>query len=225
VINDTTRGPGHRGRPHSHSHSDPHGHDAFSVEQPGSRRMRGLGGRPGSGRPGPGGPGSGRGHGPRPHGGRFQMRRGIIRDAILGLLAEQPMHGYQVMQELAERSGGRWHPSAGSIYPTLQQLEDEGLVVAEDRDGRNTFSLTEAGQAAAKALPADRPWSRHEGGDDLRGLVRELGVAAIQVTRVGSPAARDEARKVLTDTRRALYRLLADDETTSETIAQTSSEA
>ena len=84
--------------------------------------MRGLGGRIG-----------GHGHGDaRPHGGRFQMRRGIIRDAILGLLAEQPMHGYQVMQELAERSGGRWHPSAGSIYPTLQQLEDEGLV---DRGG------------------------------------------------------------------------------------------
>ncbi len=88
------------------------------------------------------------------------MRRGIIRDAILHLLAEQPMHGYQVMQELSERSGGRWHPSAGSIYPTLQQLEDEGLVTAEDRDGRKTFSLTEAGQAATTALPTDRPWSR-----------------------------------------------------------------
>jgi DNA-binding PadR family transcriptional regulator len=124
------------------------------------------------------------------------------------------MHGYQVMQELSERSGGRWHPSAGSIYPTLQQLEDEGLVTAEDRDGRRTFSLTEAGQAAAKAVPADRPWSRHEGGNDLGALIRELNVAAIQVNRVGSTAARDGAGKILTDARRALYRLLADDDAT-----------
>jgi len=200
VINDDTRRTGHRGRPPFHPHTD----DTLSVERPGSRRMRGLGGRIG-----------GHGHG-RPHGGRFQMRRGIIRDAILGLLAEQPMHGYQVMQELSERSGGRWHPSAGSIYPTLQQLEDEGLVTAEDRDGRKTFSLTEAGQAAAKAVPADRPWTRSEGRNDLGGLIRELNVAAIQVNRVGSPAARDEAVKVLTDARRALYRLLADDETVAE---------
>jgi DNA-binding PadR family transcriptional regulator len=200
VINDETRRTGHHGRPpiHSHHHTD----DTLSVERPGSRRMRGLGRLGGHGRP------------PRPHGGRFQMRRGIIRDAILHLLAEQPMHGYQVMQELSERSGGRWHPSAGSIYPTLQQLEDEGLVTAEDRDGRRTFSLTEAGQAAAKAVPADRPWSRHEGGNDLGSAMRELNVAATQVNRVGSPVARDEAGKVLTDARRALYRLLADDDAT-----------
>ena len=197
MINDDTRRTGHHGRPPFHPHTD----DTLSVERPGSRRMRGLGGRIG-----------GHGHG-RPHGGRFQMRRGIIRDAILGLLAEQPMHGYQVMQELSERSGGRWHPSAGSIYPTLQQLEDEGLVTAEDRDGRKTFALTEAGQAAAKAVPADRPWTRHDGRNDLGSLIRELNVAATQVNRVGSPAARDEAGKVLTDARRALYRLLADDET------------
>ena len=196
MINDDTRRTGHHGRPPFHPHTD----DTLSVERPGSRRMRGLGGRIG-----------GHGHG-RPHGGRFQMRRGIIRDAILGLLAEQPMHGYQVMQELSERSGGRWHPSAGSIYPTLQQLEDEGLVTAEDRDGRKTFALTEAGEAAAKAVPADRPWTRHEGRNDLGGLIRELNVAAVQVNRVGSPAARDEASKVLTDARRSLYRLLADDE-------------
>ena len=74
---------------------------------------------------------------PRPgHGGRLHSRRGAIREATLALLAEQPMHGYQVMQELGERSGGRWRPSAGSVYPTLQQLEDEGLVTVEDRDGR-----------------------------------------------------------------------------------------
>jgi hypothetical protein len=162
--------------------------------------MRGLAGRLG-----------GHGRPSRPHGGRFQMRRGIIRDAILGLLAEQPMHGYQVMQELSERSGGRWHPSAGSIYPTLQQLEDEGpsrpRIATAARPSRPRLA------AGAKAVPADRPWSRHEGHNDLGGLIRELNVAAIQVNRVGSPAARDEAGKVLTDARRSLYRLLADDET------------
>ncbi len=126
------------------------------------------------------------------------------------------MHGYQVMQELAERSGGRWHPSAGSVYPTLQQLEDEGLVVAEDRDGRRTFALTETGRTAATAVPEERPWAHREGGDDLRGLARELGVATMQVVRVGSPAAVDEARKVLTDARRSLYRLLAEDESATE---------
>ena len=83
------------------------------------------------------------------------MRRGAVRDAILGLLAEEPMHGYQVMQELGERTGGRWRPSAGSIYPTLQQLEDEGLVTAEDRDGRQTFALTDSGPA--RPPPPSRP--------------------------------------------------------------------
>ena len=122
------------------------------------------------------------------------------------------MHGYQVMQELGERSGGRWRPSAGSVYPTLQQLEDEGLVTVEDRDGRRTFALTEAGRTAAEAIPADRPWIRREEGDDLGGLARELGIAAIQVTRVGTPAAQAAARTILTDARRSLYRLLADDE-------------
>ena len=122
------------------------------------------------------------------------------------------MHGYQVMQELGERSGGRWRPSAGSVYPTLQQLEDEGLVTVEDRDGRRTFALTDAGRTAAEAIPADRPWTRGEPGDDLRGLARELGIAAIQVNRVGTPAAQAAARTILTEARRSLYRLLADDE-------------
>jgi len=102
------------------------------------------------------------------------------------------------------------------VYPTLQQLEDEGLIVADERDGRRTFSLTEAGSTAAASLPSDRPWARPDGaaGDepDLRGLARELGIAAMQVTRVGSPTAIGEARTILTDARRQLYRLLADDE-------------
>jgi len=158
-----------------------------------------------------------RGHGPhgRPgmRGGHHQARRGALREAILVLLAEQPMHGYQVMQELEQRSGGRWRPSPGSIYPTLQQLEDEQLVTVEELDGRRTFRLTETGTTAASALPRERGWTGGRGGDaDLRGLTRELAAAAIQVGRVGSPSAIAEARTVLAETRRRLYRLLADDE-------------
>ena len=126
------------------------------------------------------------------------------------------MHGYQVMQELGERSGGRWRPSAGSVYPTLQQLEDEGLVTVEDRDGRRTFALTDAGRTAASAIPSDRPWSRGERADDLRGLARELGIAALQVSRVGTPAAQATAGTILTDARRSLYRLLAEDDATTD---------
>jgi DNA-binding PadR family transcriptional regulator len=140
------------------------------------------------------------------------MRRGAVRDAILRVLADEPMHGYQVMQELGARTGGRWQPSAGSVYPTLQQLEDEGLVSGADHDGRRTFALTDAGRAAAAALPTVGPWSQRGRGDDLRGLARELGIAAVQVSRVGSPAAVDEARTILTDARKALYRILADDQ-------------
>ena len=181
----------------------------ISIERPGSRRMRGLAGpddRRGRGRH------RGRRRASAAGPGRLQSRRGAIRDATLALLAEQPMHGYQVMQELAERSGGRWHPSAGSVYPTLQQLEDEGLVTVEDRDGRRTFALTDAGRTAAAAIPAERPWSRSTCGDDLRGLVRELGVAASRSPGSARPRGPSEARTVLTEARRALYRLLADDD-------------
>jgi DNA-binding PadR family transcriptional regulator len=136
------------------------------------------------------------------------------------LLAEEPMHGYQIMQELEQRSGGRWRPSAGSIYPTLQQLEDERLISGEELDGRRTFQLTDAGRTAAGALPGERAWTGGRGGhDDLRGLSRELAAAAMQVARVGSPAAVEEARGVLGDARRRLYRLLADDEATSPTAS------
>ena len=126
------------------------------------------------------------------------------------------MHGYQVMQELGERSGGRWRPSAGSVYPTLQQLEDEGLVTVEDRDGRRTFALTETGRTAAAAISSEHPWPRGDRADDLRHLARELGIAAIQVDRVGTVAAQSAARTILTDARRGLYRLLAEDDVSTD---------
>ena len=79
-----------------------------------------------------------------------RARRGDIRTAILRLLAEQPMHGYQIIQELSTRSGGVWNPSAGSIYPTLQQLADEGLVDSEESAGKKVYHLTDAGRAAGR---------------------------------------------------------------------------
>jgi DNA-binding PadR family transcriptional regulator len=192
------RGTAHRGGPHPthRHHADP--------DQPRGRGRRGDHGD----------------HGRRgPRGFRVQSRRGLIREAVLTLLAEQPMHGYQLITELGERTGGRWRPSAGSIYPTLQQLEDEGLVSAQEQEGRRVFSLTDAGRAAVAALdPTSRPWARRgdDARDDIRSLARELGIAAIQVMRVGSPAANDAARTVLTEARRDLYRILADDAPTTD---------
>ena len=169
----------------------------------------------------------GHGHHGRPgmRGGHHQARRGALREAILGLLAEQPMHGYQVMQELEQRSGGRWRPSPGSVYPTLQQLEDEQLISVEELDGRRTFRLTEAGATAAASLPREHGWTGGRGGDaDLRGRTRDLAAAALQVSRVGSPAAVAEARTVLDDARRRLYRLLADDEAVPTAAADADSD-
>ena len=157
-------------------------------------------------------------HGPL--GRRLQTRRGALREAVLTLLLEQPMHGYQIMQELETRTGGRWRPSAGSVYPTLQQLEDEQLVSVEEIDGRRTFQLTETGRTTAASLPKDRPWGPgRERGGDLRGLTRELSVAAMQVARVGTPATVEAAATILSDARRSLYRLLADDAPATEADA------
>ncbi len=164
-------------------------------------------------------------------GGRGPMvRRGDVRAAVLALLAEQPMHGYQVMQELTERSRGAWRPSAGSIYPTLQQLEDEGLVRAEERDGRRVFTLTDAGRAqAAQDQPGrsggrgPRPWdyARADDRSELGSLFRQVAEATMQVADVGTPDAKSRARDILVETRRALYRLLAEDDAAATSEGET----
>ncbi len=150
----------------------------------------------------------GRGRGGRP------IRRGEIRPLILRALTRKPMHGYEVIQELEQQSGGRWRPSAGSVYPTLQQLADEGLVTSEEVEGRRTYTLTEEGQAAAAAAPTRPRWSdaRSDGDVNIRQLALQVAGAVMQVQRVGSPRARAEAQRVLVDARRQLYRLLAEDE-------------
>ena len=124
------------------------------------------------------------------------------------------MHGYQVIQELEAQTQGRWRPSAGSIYPTLQLLEDEGLVTSEQVDGRRTFALTDEGRTAIADLPAGRgPWAGAERGEstDLRRLAIQVVSASMQVSRIGSPESRGQAAEILVETRRRLYGLLAED--------------
>jgi DNA-binding PadR family transcriptional regulator len=138
-----------------------------------------------------------------------------VRVAVLLLLAEQPMHGYQLMQAIAERSGGRWTPSPGAIYPTLAQLEDEGLVSVTADAGRKLATLTDAGRGAVEEL-------RGSGNDpfagatdappaaDVRGLLEQLHDAVRQVARTGTEAQLTAAADVLAQARRALYLLLAE---------------
>lgn len=150
-----------------------------------------------------------------PRQGSGRMARGDVRAAVLALLAEEPMHGYQIIREIEERSGGAWKPSAGSVYPTLQLLADEGLIVAEELRGRKTYSLTESGRAEADAA-ADRPapWASSSPRDagHHRALSKagvELAAATAQLARTGSPEQLQEAVAVLDDARRRLYAILA----------------
>ena len=173
---------------------------------------------------GPGHPGRGRGFGPPfahgfgPRGRGRKARRGDIRTAALLLLAEEPRNGYQIMQEVQERSGEAWRPSPGSVYPALAQLEDEGLIRTEDHDGRRLFAITDAGrELLAERGERPAPWDEvgAEYGGDLRALGRLLGevaTAASQIMRTGSEAQRERARQTLDGTRRELYQILADGE-------------
>jgi DNA-binding PadR family transcriptional regulator len=143
-----------------------------------------------------------------------RMARGDVRAAVLALLAEQPMHGYQIIQQIEERSRGSWKPSAGSVYPTLQLLADEGLIVADELQGRKTYSLTEAGREEAAAA-ADRPapWeSPSANGGGHRALSKsavDLAAAAAQLGRSGTPEQVQQAVQVLDEARRSLYSILA----------------
>ncbi|HJP88813.1 MAG TPA: PadR family transcriptional regulator [Candidatus Limnocylindrales bacterium] len=153
--------------------------------------------------------------GPGGRGGRPGVRRGEVRTLILGALADRPMHGYEVIQALEDKSRGMWRPSAGSIYPTLQQLSDEGLITGEDVDGRRTYTLTDEGRKVVAENPAPT-WDEADGTDtkapDVMRLAMELAAAVVQVQRVGSARAKREATRILTDARKQMYRLLSEDE-------------
>jgi DNA-binding PadR family transcriptional regulator len=167
---------------------------------------------------GPGGPR--RGHGPHGHGrphrpGGRRGRRGDVRTAILTLLVEQPRHGYEIISEIAERSSGFWRPSPGSIYPTLQLLADEGLVVSRDEGGKKLFELTDEGRAAAARQDGAPPWEQIAHDVDptevnLRKAGGTLIAAAIQVSQAGTPAQKKRAVEVLNEARRSLYGILGE---------------
>jgi hypothetical protein len=145
-----------------------------------------------------------------------RMGRGDVRAAVLALLAEQPMHGYQIIHEIEERSGGSWKPSAGSVYPTLQMLADEDLIIAEESGGKKTYSLTAAGRAEAETSGGkSAPWeSSGIGGPKMNALPKAgmaLAQAAAQVGRSGSPEQVKQAVEVLDEARRKLYSILAQD--------------
>jgi DNA-binding PadR family transcriptional regulator len=201
-------GPPHRGR----------------GRGPGHRRGRPD--RPPFGPPGfgPMGPGFGPWMGEAKFRRGRRVRRGDVRAAALALLAEEPRNGYQIIQEIAERSGGVWQPSPGSVYPALQQLEDEGLILAETPEGgRRRYALTAAGReyVDTHADEVRAPWddvASSVGSDaiELRHLVGQLAMAAVQVVQVGNPDQVAQARKILTDGRRKLYAILAAEEDSAE---------
>jgi DNA-binding PadR family transcriptional regulator len=146
-----------------------------------------------------------------------RMGRGDVRAAVLALLAEKPMHGYQIIREIEERSGGAWKPSPGSVYPTLQLLADEGLISAEESNGRKTYSLTDEGRQVAEAA-ADQPapWEAQSARDAGRATALpkagiELAQAVAQVGRSGTPEQVKQAVAVLEEARRKLYSILAQD--------------
>ncbi|WP_107705630.1 PadR family transcriptional regulator [Nocardioides allogilvus] len=155
-----------------------------------------------------------------------RAKRGDVRLAILSVVAEaarreEPINGYQVIQQIAERSDGAWRPSPGSVYPTIQQLQDEGLVEADDARGRRTLQLTAEGQAyvAAHTTDLEAVWAPYERATqrattgtsgDLKSEIGQMMSAVWQIVTQGSDAQRKAAIGVLVDTRRALYGILAD---------------
>jgi DNA-binding PadR family transcriptional regulator len=183
--------PGRRVGPRGEQHR-PHGY----------RGHEGRGGRGGPGGRGPGGRGRGR------------AQRGDIRTAILLLLTDQPMHGYQIMQAMSDRTGGAWQPSPGAIYPTIAQLEDEGLVTTQEEGGRRLVTLTPEGRAYVEersarlgdpfAVFADAP-----NRPDLRDPLHQLHAAVRQIEVGGDAAQLEAAAQTLAQARRSLYLILA----------------
>jgi DNA-binding PadR family transcriptional regulator len=176
---------------------------------------------------GPRGPGR-RGRPPRPPrhehddhegpGPRGRTRRGEIRTGLLTILLDGPGHGYELIQRVEEKTSGAWKPSPGSVYPTLQLLEDEGLVVAITNEGKRTYDLTEAGRVEAQRRldsATENPWTRGGGGRAQAGVLFEsmkgLAIALKQVAMTGQPEQLEAATEIIKDARKKLYLLLAAD--------------
>jgi len=203
------------------------GERGFIGAGPSRARMAARGGGPGSagfwGDPrrdpridprtgGPVGGFGGPGFGPGPR----RAGQGDVRGAILALLMERPMHGYQIIQEIGGRTGEVWRPSPGSVYPALQQLEDEGLVVVEKAEGRKVARLTEPGRSSAEERREELEgvWEAAMGGVDegmfeVRKIAGQVFGAAMHVAVEGTGGQVAEAQKVLADAKRRLYGILS----------------
>jgi DNA-binding PadR family transcriptional regulator len=179
---------------HSHCHPRHPGHRGNREE---FARSRGFG----YGRGGRGGP---------------RARRGDVRAAVLALLAERPMHGYEMIKEIEERSEGAWTPSAGSIYPMVQLLEDEGLIRGEESDGKRRFTLTDAGRTEQEEKAEEvTPWDAVRAGAptghlQLRESIGKLFAAVKQVGQAGDEDQRKQVTELLDETRRKVYAILAE---------------
>ncbi|MDV9195095.1 PadR family transcriptional regulator [Streptomyces sp. Wh19] len=202
-------------RSHGHEQEFGHGHGPWGPGRPGRgdfegrRAAFGPFGPPFGGGPFGGGPfGGGRGRG--------RARRGDVRASILALLKDRPMHGYEMIQEIGERSGGAWRPSPGSVYPTLQLLEDEGLIVSASEGGKKLFTLTDAGRTEAES-GSEAPWEEVGRGVDWESAneIRQAGFGLMeafgQVWKTGSADQRKKALAVIGDARKKLYLILADE--------------
>jgi DNA-binding PadR family transcriptional regulator len=150
-----------------------------------------------------------------------------VRLALLRLLAEEPRNGYQLMQTIEERSEGNWRPSPGSVYPTLAQLEDEALIRSAESDGQRRFEITDEGREHLELRAGEPdPWKPTEEESehalaDIGPLVIQIGKAAWQVASAGDEAQRARAVELLAETRRGLYRILAEDSQDTETDEDT----
>jgi DNA-binding PadR family transcriptional regulator len=170
-------------------HHTRHNHPEAQAEYARSRSFRGRGG-------------------PR-------ARRGDVRAAVLALLGDRPMHGYEMIQELEQRTDGAWSPSPGSIYPTLQLLEDEDLIVGEEIGGKRRFTLTDAGREEAAKREGATPWEQMASGADpemvnLKRSLSQLNHAVAQAFRAGEPDQRKRVREILDEARRGVYGVLAE---------------
>jgi DNA-binding PadR family transcriptional regulator len=148
--------------------------------------------------------------------GHPRARRGDIPAAVLALLKEADMHGYQIIQEISDRTDGAWTPSPGSIYPALQLLEDQGMVESTSTSGKRVFALTEVGRKHADMLPEGGPWQEFVVESDPERKLRESFISLMQATKqigsVGSPEQIEETAAVLGEARKRIYAMLAGDE-------------
>ena len=148
--------------------------------------------------------------------GGSRARRGDVRAAVLALLAERPMHGYEMIKEVEERTDGSWTPSAGSIYPTLQLLEDEGLISGQETEGKRRFTLTDSGRAEQESRAGERtPWDEVRDAAapeqiQLRESVHKLHHSIGQVFHAADEDQQRRVRDLLDETRRGIYAILAE---------------